>query len=88
MSKIIVSDASPLIALAKLNRLELLLSVFQEVHIPNSVYLETTASITREDTQRIIKFVGEFDGTHCFLHQDLKTQLKAPEITVTHIGKA
>ena len=72
MSKIIVSDASPLIALAKLDHLELLFCLFSEVHIPNAVYLETTLTTQRRDTQRIIEFVKEYDEKQCFIHRDLK----------------
>jgi predicted nucleic acid-binding protein len=64
MRKIIVSDASPLIALAKLDLLELLLDVFSEVHIPQSVYLETTINRHRVDSQRIHDFVTEFATLH------------------------
>ena len=53
MSKLIVSDASPLIALAKINYLELLFCTFSEMHIPNAVYLEVTTTRKRLDTQRI-----------------------------------
>lgn len=72
MSKIIVSDASPLIALAKLDHLKLLFCSFSEVHIPNAVYLETTSTAQRQDTQRIIEFVKEYDEKQCFIHHDLK----------------
>ena len=64
MKKIIVSDASPLIALAKLDQLALLLNVFAEVHIPQSVYLETTTDRHRADSQRINDFVTEFAILH------------------------
>lgn len=40
MSGIVVSNSSPLIYLAKLNRLSLLRSLFGEVSIPNEVYSE------------------------------------------------
>jgi predicted nucleic acid-binding protein len=64
MKKVIVSDASPLIALAKLNKLALLLNVFSEVHIPQSVYLETTIDRHRVDSQQIHDFVMEFATLH------------------------
>ena len=72
MSKIIVSDASPLIALAKLDHLELLFCSFSEVHIPNAVFLETTSATQRQDAQRITEFVQEYDETQCFIHHDLR----------------
>lgn len=68
MSKLIVSDASPLIALAKINCLELLFCTFSEVHIPNAVYLEVTATRKRLDTQRIELFVEKHLDKQCFIH--------------------
>lgn len=64
MKKVIVSDASSLIALAKLDKLALLLHVFSEVHIPQSVYLETTIDRHRVDSQQIHDFVTEFTTLH------------------------
>lgn len=72
MRKVIVSDASPLIALAKLDCLELLFCSFSEVHIPRAVYLEVTAQNMRVDSQRIITFLNAHEGDSCFLHEDLK----------------
>lgn len=57
MKEIIVSDASPLIALAKLNHLELLFAIFSEIHIPNTVYLEATQDRHRQDSQIIHNFI-------------------------------
>lgn len=71
MSKLIVSDASPLIALAKIDCLELLSCTFSEVHIPNAVYLEVTTTRKRLDTQRIELFVEKYQNTQCFIHTDL-----------------
>ncbi len=66
MKKIIVSDASPLIALAKLDRLDLLLSIFSEVHIPRAVYLETTCDRHRHDAQLIHDYLEQ----HATVHND------------------
>ena len=71
MSKLIVSDASPLIALAKINCLELLFCTFSEVHIPKAVYLEVTTTRARLDTQQIQSFVEKHLNTQCFIHADL-----------------
>ncbi len=73
MSKIIVSDASPLIALAKLDHLELLFCSFSEIHIPNAVYLEVTSESQRTDAQRIGAFVTKHKAAQCFIHHDLKS---------------
>ena len=40
--RIIVADTGPLIALARLNRLELLTALFSKIHIPSAVLLEAT----------------------------------------------
>lgn len=65
--KVIVSDAGPLIALAKLDRLDLLFCSFSEIHVPKAVYLETTADRHRLDSQRIESFVKK----HAFMHEDV-----------------
>jgi len=57
MMKIIVSDTSPLIALAKLDHLDLLFVSFLEVHIPESVYHEATHDRYRQDSQKIHDFI-------------------------------
>ncbi len=62
----IVSDASPLIALAKLDRLDLLLGIFSEVHIPKAVYLETTCDRYRFDSRLIYDYVKQ----HVLVHND------------------
>lgn len=49
----VVADAGPLIALSKLNRLELLDGFFNEVLIPEAVASECTVDSSREDAQRI-----------------------------------
>ncbi len=52
-SKAIVADAGPLIALAKLDRLELLSAFFNEILIPEAVVAECTVDASRIDAQRI-----------------------------------
>ena len=42
MKPVIVADAGPLIALAKLQQLELLLKLFSAIYLPNAVLLEAT----------------------------------------------
>jgi len=68
MKKIIVSDASPLIALAKLNHLELLFAAFSEIHIPNAVYVEATHDRHRQDSQIIHDFIET--QPFVLIHQD------------------
>ncbi len=57
MKKVIVSDTSPLIALAKLNHLGLLFASFSEIHIPTAVYLEATHNRYRKDSRKIYDFI-------------------------------
>lgn len=66
MKKIIVSDASPLIALAKLDSLDLLLSCFSKIHIPEAVYFEATYDKRRTDAKRIDAFVKQ----HVVVHEN------------------
>lgn len=66
MKKIIVSDTGPLIALAKINQLELLTSSFAEIHIPKAVFIEATTKRHRLDAQRIESFITK----HAILHED------------------
>jgi len=56
MKKVIVSDASPLIALAKLDQLDLLFVSFSEVHIPQTVVHEATHDRYRKDSKIIHDF--------------------------------
>jgi predicted nucleic acid-binding protein len=56
MKPIVVSDAGPLIALAKLDLLSLLPQIFSTVYIPKTVFEEATKNQHREDAQRIASF--------------------------------
>lgn len=71
MKKIIVADASPLIALAKLDCLELLFCSFNTVHLPEAVYQEVTVHKHRTDSLRIADFLQKQDGSGCFVHADI-----------------
>jgi predicted nucleic acid-binding protein len=71
MRKIIVSDAGPLIALAKLNQLELLFVSFSEIHIPAAVHVEVTRDRYRRDAKLIYDFVKK--NTRVFIHDDQNT---------------
>lgn len=50
---LIVADAGPLIALAKLNRLDLPSSFFREIIVPAAVAAEWTSDPSRADARRI-----------------------------------
>lgn len=73
MNKIIVSDASPLIALAKLDQLELLFVSFSEVHIPQAVVHEATRDRYRKDSEIIHDFISQNQSVVIHSDQDNKT---------------
>ncbi len=54
---IVVADSGPLIALAGCGRLELLVAVFESVHVPQVVLDETTADRSRPGAVDIVTFV-------------------------------
>lgn len=56
MKSIVVSDAGPLIALAKLDLLGLLPQIFSTIYIPKTVFEEATKNQQREDARRIASF--------------------------------
>ena len=55
MKSVVVSDAGPLIALAKLDLLSLLPQIFSTVYIPKTVFEEATKNQQRKDAQHIAK---------------------------------
>lgn len=50
----IVANSSPLIALGRLNRLDILEILFGKIHIPNAVYQETVVETALEDQREAI----------------------------------
>jgi len=66
-ANIIVADASPLIALAKLNQMDLVLQLFSAIHLPKTVYLEVTQNQFRSDAQVLKSFLDE----NAEIHSDL-----------------
>lgn len=92
MKPVVVSDAGPLIALAKLNLLGLLPQIFSTVYIPKTVFKEATKNQQREDAQRIasfestqLKIVDELDNT---FSESLKILLDDGEIQSLAHAKA
>ncbi|MGB0849552.1 MAG: DUF3368 domain-containing protein, partial [Thiolinea sp.] len=63
---IIVADASPLIALAKLDQLGLLEQLFSVLHVPEKVVSEVTADRSRPDSRLLQVFLAE----HAEIHPD------------------
>ena len=52
---IVISDTTPLISFLKINRLDLLKTLFEIVQIPKSVFAELTENIKYRDEAEIIK---------------------------------
>lgn len=65
---VVVSDAGPLIALAGCGHLELLLAVFDAVHVPQVVLDETTADRSRPGAADIASFVQAHAQVHPSRH--------------------
>jgi len=84
MKPIVVSDAGPLIALAKLDLLSLLPQIFSNVYIPKTVFEEATKNQQREDAQRIFCFkspqVNVVDDLKNSFSESLKILLDDGEI--------
>lgn len=84
MNPIIVSDTGPLIALAKLDLLDLLPQLFSTVYVPDTVLKEATKQFQRVDAQRILDFVPQqlqcLDDLDNEFSQSLKIQLDDGEI--------
>ncbi|PWQ95465.1 DUF3368 domain-containing protein [Leucothrix pacifica] len=72
---IIVADAGPLIALAKLEQLELLHEIFSEVHVPETVYLEVTHHQARDDAQLLTSFIKASAELHPVLENSFVEEL-------------
>ena len=51
----IISDTTPIISLIKINRLDLLEKLFEEVLIPEAVYRELTTNALFENEAKIVK---------------------------------
>lgn len=61
---VVVSDAGPLIALAGCGQLELLVTVFGAVHMPQAVLNETTADQSRRGAADIAAFARQHATVH------------------------
>lgn len=72
---IIVADAGPLIALAKLEQLELLQQIFSAIHVPETVYLEVTHQQARDDAQLLTAFIQTSAELHPVLSSDFVDEL-------------
>ncbi|RVU84836.1 DUF3368 domain-containing protein [Leucothrix sargassi] len=89
---IIVADAGPLIALAKLEQLELLQQIFSAIHVPETVYIEVAHQQARDDAQLITIFVKNSAELHPVLSggfvDELSYSLDAGEIQALALAKS
>lgn len=90
-SPIIVGDAGSLIALAKLDQLSLLSTLFSEIHVPDTVCLEVTVDAHRPDVHLLNSFLNNSvqrhaDCENAFVHA-LDSLLDAGEIQALALAK-
>jgi uncharacterized protein len=64
MKRIIVADAGPLIALAKIEQIQLLDLIFERVHVPAIVLQETAGDLRKAGAQAVEDFVSRFATVH------------------------
>ena len=74
MTTVVVADTGPLIALAKLQRLDLLRHSFSVVHVPHTVWVEATRDTHRPDAREISAFTAA-DPAFLQVVQDQETPL-------------
>jgi predicted nucleic acid-binding protein len=60
MSSLIVADTGPLIALAKIDQLDLLRHFYKKISIPETVFAEATQDLSWHDASRIHVFVEQY----------------------------
>lgn len=83
MRELIVADTGPLIALAKIDHLDLLTQLYKRIHIPQTVFKEATQHHDWQDALQISEFVGEYieivDDADTELSKELLLRLDAGE---------
>jgi uncharacterized protein len=62
--RIIVADAGPLIALAKIEQIQLLDLIFERVHVPAIVLQECSGDLRRAGARTVDEFVSRFATVH------------------------
>jgi predicted nucleic acid-binding protein len=81
---VVVSDSGPLIALAGCGQLELLVAVFDVLHVPQAVLDETTADRSRPGAADIAAFVQ----AHAQVHADRDDPVYAAAVGHLDEGEA
>lgn len=77
MKQVVVADTGPLIALARLNRLELLKRLFSTVHIPRTVLSEATEKGEYADAGSIRSFAMTHTRVEATIENTLSRRLLA-----------
>lgn len=73
---VIVADASPLIALAKLEKLALLHELFSDLHVPEAVLLEVTVAQSRTDARLLKSYIAEHFTVHPTLDNPFTQEIR------------
>lgn len=81
---VVVSDSGPLIALAGCGHLELLVAVFDAIHVPQAVLDETTTDRSRRGATDIVAFVQ----THAQVHPNRNDAIYAATASYLDEGEA
>lgn len=82
--RIIIADTGPLIALARLNRLELLTALFSKIHIPSAVLLEATAKGEYVEVEPIRSFAMQ----HVQVDEAIDNALNRRLLSTLDVGEA
>jgi hypothetical protein len=75
MKRVVVADAGPLIALAKIEQIQLLESLFLQVHVPAVVLQETSGDLRRAGARVVDDFVSRFATVHETQHGEFVERL-------------
>ncbi len=75
--RIIVADTGPLIALTRLNQLQLLTALFSKIHIPQVVLAEATVNTQYAEAEPILSFSMEHASVEQTIDNDLNRRLLA-----------
>ena len=76
-ARIIVADTGPLIALARLNQLELLTALFSKIHIPRVVLSEASVNTEYAEAEPILSFAMQHASVEQTIDNDLNKRLLA-----------
>ena len=76
-ARIIVADTGPLIALARLDRLDLLAALFSKIHIPQIVLSEASVNTEYAEAEPILSFAVKHASVEQTIDNDFNRRLLA-----------